>query len=185
VPRVDLGGRSDVDDPAVADDDQPRSMFGPAIVTTVPPVMRRSARSAATGGNASAKECGRFMAGNYGEAWPHAYASATYEDLLKVREHGRRIDRRSCMRRRGLRDRHECGVGAWLLSGTAFSIRQWRTRRMVDLRRAELHFGRNVLVPDLGGWRRERMPQFPTNHIFDIVPDWVCEVSPSLAASTG
>ena len=44
----------------------------------------------------------------------------------------------------------------------------------------ELHFGRNVLVPDLGGWRRERMPVFPQNHIFDVVPDWICEViSPS------
>lgn len=46
----------------------------------------------------------------------------------------------------------------------------------------EVHFGRDVLVPDLGGWRRERMPQFPQNHVFDIVPDWVCEViSPSSA----
>jgi Uma2 family endonuclease len=44
----------------------------------------------------------------------------------------------------------------------------------------ELHFGRNVLVPDLAGWRRERMPQFPQDHVFDVVPDWVCEViSPS------
>jgi Uma2 family endonuclease len=44
----------------------------------------------------------------------------------------------------------------------------------------EIHFGRNVLVPDLGGWRRERMPEFPQNHVFTIVPDWVCEVvSPS------
>ena len=44
----------------------------------------------------------------------------------------------------------------------------------------ELHFGRNVLVPDLAGWRRERMPQIPTTHVFDIPPDWVCEVtSPS------
>jgi Uma2 family endonuclease len=44
----------------------------------------------------------------------------------------------------------------------------------------ELHFGRNVLVPDISGWRRERMPQFPQNHVFAICPDWVCEVvSPS------
>lgn len=44
----------------------------------------------------------------------------------------------------------------------------------------ELHFGRNVLVPDLGGWRRERMPDIPQNHVFSVVPDWICEViSPS------
>jgi Uma2 family endonuclease len=44
----------------------------------------------------------------------------------------------------------------------------------------ELHFGRNVLVPDLAGWRKERMPAIPKSHIFDVIPDWVCEViSPS------
>ena len=44
----------------------------------------------------------------------------------------------------------------------------------------ELHLGRNVLVPDLGGWKRERMPEIPQNHIFSVVPDWICEViSPS------
>jgi Uma2 family endonuclease len=44
----------------------------------------------------------------------------------------------------------------------------------------ELHFDRNVLVPDLAGWRKERMPEVPTSHVFSIAPDWVCEVvSPS------
>jgi len=44
----------------------------------------------------------------------------------------------------------------------------------------ELHFGSNVLVPDLAGWRKERMPGIPESHVFDIAPDWVCEVtSPS------
>jgi Uma2 family endonuclease len=44
----------------------------------------------------------------------------------------------------------------------------------------ELHLGRNVLVPDLAGWRRDRMPEIPKSHVFDIAPDWVCEiVSPS------
>jgi Uma2 family endonuclease len=46
----------------------------------------------------------------------------------------------------------------------------------------ELHLGRDVLVPDLGGWRRERMPAFPDVAAFDRAPDWVCEVtSPSTA----
>jgi Uma2 family endonuclease len=45
----------------------------------------------------------------------------------------------------------------------------------------ELHLGRgDVAVPDLAGWRRERMPEIPTSHIFEVEPDWVCEVlSPS------
>lgn len=39
-----------------------------------------------------------------------------------------------------------------------------------------------VLVPDLAGWRRERMPHPPRDHRFDVVPNWVCEIlSPSTA----
>jgi Uma2 family endonuclease len=48
----------------------------------------------------------------------------------------------------------------------------------------ELHFVRDVevLVPDLAGWRRERLPRFPHDQRFEVVPDWVCEVlSPSTA----
>jgi Uma2 family endonuclease len=42
----------------------------------------------------------------------------------------------------------------------------------------ELHFVRDteVLVPDIAGWRRERMPALPEDHRFEVVPDWVCEV---------
>lgn len=40
----------------------------------------------------------------------------------------------------------------------------------------ELHFGEDVLVPDLAGWRRERMPVFPDTAAFTVAPDWVCEV---------
>lgn len=45
----------------------------------------------------------------------------------------------------------------------------------------ELHLGKNVLVPDLAGWRRETMSSIRRNPAyFTIRPDWVCEVlSPS------
>jgi Uma2 family endonuclease len=46
----------------------------------------------------------------------------------------------------------------------------------------ELHFGEHVVVPDLAGWRRERMPAIPDEAFFSLAPDWVCEVlSPSTA----
>jgi Uma2 family endonuclease len=46
----------------------------------------------------------------------------------------------------------------------------------------ELHLGEEVLVPDLAGWRRERMPQPPRTAAFSLAPDWLCEVlSPSTA----
>ncbi|MBP7001797.1 Uma2 family endonuclease [Amaricoccus sp.] len=40
----------------------------------------------------------------------------------------------------------------------------------------ELHLGDDVLVPDLAGWRRERMPTPPDGPWSDVVPDWACEV---------
>src|SRR5262245_33234831 len=50
----------------------------------------------------------------------------------------------------------------------------------VILHEPELHFGNDVLVPDLAGWRRERMPEVPDVPYFTLAPDWVCEVlSPS------
>ena len=45
----------------------------------------------------------------------------------------------------------------------------------------ELHLGEDILVPDLAGWRRERMVELPDTAYFTLAPDWVCEV---LAAST-
>ncbi|MDG4607200.1 MAG: Uma2 family endonuclease [Candidatus Contendobacter sp.] len=46
----------------------------------------------------------------------------------------------------------------------------------------ELHLGPHVLVPDLAGWRRERMPELPETAYFTLPPDWSCEVlSPGTA----
>lgn len=44
----------------------------------------------------------------------------------------------------------------------------------------ESHLGKDILVPDLGGWRREDMPEYPDSAYFTLAPNWVCEVlSPS------
>ncbi|HET9626525.1 MAG TPA: Uma2 family endonuclease [Kofleriaceae bacterium] len=63
-------------------------------------------------------------------------------------------------------DRGRNGPGGWFL-----------------LFEPELHVGADVLVPDLAGWRRERMPVLTTEEAyFTLAPDWVCEVlSPSTA----
>jgi Uma2 family endonuclease len=63
-------------------------------------------------------------------------------------------------------DRGRGGPGGWLI-----------------LFEPELHLGEDVLVPDLSGWRRERVPQPPRTAAFTLAPDWVCEVlSTSTAA---
>lgn len=47
----------------------------------------------------------------------------------------------------------------------------------------ELHLRGDVLVPDIAGWRRERLPHLPEEAYFSVAPDWICEVvSPSTAA---
>ncbi len=44
----------------------------------------------------------------------------------------------------------------------------------------ELHLGKDILVPDIAGWQRQRMPEAPITAYFELAPDWVCEVlSPS------
>ena len=41
----------------------------------------------------------------------------------------------------------------------------------------EIHFGKDdILVPDLAGWRREKLPKLPEAAFFDLAPDWVCEI---------
>jgi Uma2 family endonuclease len=44
----------------------------------------------------------------------------------------------------------------------------------------EVHLGDHIVVPDIAGWRRDRMPALPEESHFSQAPDWVCEVlSPS------
>lgn len=40
----------------------------------------------------------------------------------------------------------------------------------------ELHLGEDILVPDLAGWRRERLATLGDDAFISIPPDWVCEV---------
>lgn len=40
----------------------------------------------------------------------------------------------------------------------------------------ELHLGADILVPDIAGWRRERMTTLPEKAYFELAPDWACEV---------
>ena len=56
-------------------------------------------------------------------------------------------------------DRGRGGPGGWII-----------------LDEPELHLGDDVVVPDLAGWRRERMPEVPATAFFTLAPDWVCEV---------
>ena len=73
--------------------------------------------------------------------------------------------------------------GLGVLVGAAFRYGVGGPGGWLILDEPELHLRRDVLVPDLAGWRRERMPEMPDAPFFELAPDWICEVlSPSTAS---
>lgn len=43
----------------------------------------------------------------------------------------------------------------------------------------ELRLDTNVVVPDLAGWRSQRMPATPDTATISLAPDWICEILPA------
>ncbi|MBF0099990.1 MAG: Uma2 family endonuclease [Desulfobacterales bacterium] len=44
----------------------------------------------------------------------------------------------------------------------------------------EIKLGQDIFVPDLAGWKKEKLPQPPSTNYISVPPDWICEVlSPS------
>ena len=67
--------------------------------------------------------------------------------------------------------------------GTPFDDGEGGPGGWVILDEPELRMHGHIVVPDLTGWRRERMPEMPDVPFFELAPDWICEVlSPSTAA---
>jgi Uma2 family endonuclease len=60
--------------------------------------------------------------------------------------------------------------------GSAFHRGRGGPGGWIILDEPELHFGPDILVPDLAGWRRERMPSAPRTAYVELAPDWACEV---------
>lgn len=107
---------------------------------------------------------------------------AVYEDLIAVPEHlvaeiidgdlhtSPRPSPRHALASSGLTadllgpfDRGRGGPGGWWI-----------------LAEPELHLSDDIVVPDLAGWRRARLPAMPAEAFFTMAPDWVCEtLSPS------
>lgn len=107
---------------------------------------------------------------------------ATYEDLVRLPENmvGELIDGELYASPRPAGPHTVAASSVGFLLGPAFHFGSSGPGGWWILNEPELHFGHNVLVPDIAGWRRERMPEIPQNHVFSIVPDWICEVtSPS------
>jgi len=107
---------------------------------------------------------------------------ATYEDLIRLPENmvGELIEGELYASPRPAGPHTVTASGLGFALGPSFQWGRGGPGGWWILDEPELHLGRNVLVPDLAGWRKERMPQIPKNHIFSVPPDWVCDVtSPS------
>lgn len=107
---------------------------------------------------------------------------ATYQDVLDAPEHlVAELIRGSLSLLPRPRPKHaraasRIGMGLAGFDGAGAGPGGW-----IILDEPELHLGPEVVVPDLAGWRRERMPELPEAAAwFDLAPDWCCEVlSPS------
>jgi Uma2 family endonuclease len=109
-------------------------------------------------------------------AHPHETHVATYDDLVSLPENvvGELVDGELLVSPRpsAPHGRAAAVIGARLLNTFDLAGGWW------IFFEPELHLVTNelVLVPDIAGWRRERMPAYPRDHRFEVTPDWVCEV---------
>jgi Uma2 family endonuclease len=107
--------------------------------------------------------------------------SATYDDLVRVPEHyvAEMFDGELyASPRPALPHARAAGV-LYAKLGDYFDFGDGPAEWLLYIE-PELHFGHDVLVPDLAGWRRERLPALPIDAYLTLPPDWICEVvSPS------
>ena len=107
---------------------------------------------------------------------------ATYDDLVRVPEHfvAEMFDGELYASPRPAMPHARAASVLGVELGGPFDLQRNGPGGWLILDEPELHFGNDVLVPDLAGWRRERLPSTPNEPYLTLAPDWVCEVvSPS------
>jgi Uma2 family endonuclease len=108
----------------------------------------------------------------------------TYEDVLAAPEHlvAEIIDGELYTHPRPAAPHAEAASVLGMDIGSAFHRGRGGPGGWIILVEPELHLDPNILVPDLAGWRRERLPEVPKEAFITLAPDWVCEVlSPGTA----
>lgn len=108
----------------------------------------------------------------------------TYEDLLKLPDNlvGEIVSGQLVTSPRPSTTHAFAAMGLIISVGAPFHFGNGGPGGWVILAEPELHLGKDILVPDLAGWRVERMPVRPVEPFLELPPDWVCEIlSPSTA----
>jgi Uma2 family endonuclease len=109
---------------------------------------------------------------------------ATYEDLVNAPEHLVAEILDGCLYtspRPAPRHARACSALVASLM-PAFDFGERSPGGWTILVEPEVHLRDDVVVPDIAGWRRQRLPRLPDSSWFPVAPDWVCEiVSPSTA----
>ncbi len=113
-----------------------------------------------------------------------AYRNASYQDILALPEHqvGEIINGELHTHPRPA-PRHARAYSALgYLVGGPFDGGRGGPGGWWIIDEPELHLAGDILVPDIAGWRRQRLPTLPQTAWFELAPDWVCEIlSPSTA----
>ncbi len=103
---------------------------------------------------------------------------ATYADLEAVPPHlvaeilfGSLVTHPRPARRHG-------GAGSVLgmVTGNPFQLGIGGPGGWIFVDEPELHLGPHIAVPDIAGWRRERMTEPAEKVYFEVAPDWICEI---------
>jgi Uma2 family endonuclease len=102
---------------------------------------------------------------------------ATFEDLLAAPPHtiAQIVDGELYVMPRPAGPHALVASGLGIDLGGAFQRGRGGPGGWIFLHEPELHFGADVVVPDLAGWRAERVPALNAP-FFTTAPDWVCEV---------
>jgi Uma2 family endonuclease len=116
-----------------------------------------------------------------------AKREATYEDLYNVPENmtGEIIDGELIVSPRPARRHVHAASGLGTEVVYSYQFGRGGPGGWIIYDEPEIYFDeKNTIVPDLAGWRKERLTTLPEEHRFTVPPDWICEVlSPGTASN--
>jgi Uma2 family endonuclease len=107
-----------------------------------------------------------------------ARSQATYEDVLRAPEHlvAEVLNGDFYTSPRPAGPHAEAASVLAMDVGSAFHRGRGGPGGWIILYEPELHLSRDILVPDLAGWHRSRLPAVPAAPFIELSPDWACEV---------